>query len=217
MKIKFPTTSALLSVIYRSEQESPNFFENMHGVLEKAWMKSDTIILPGDFKCDLFCLENKVGNAIQPKTRRLLNLFQSFGMQNIINTPTRITLELRNLIDLIVTTKPRLIKRKGVLPLGISNHCLTYATLSLSQKRPPPKVINIRSFKKFQVDQFQADISAAPFHVAHIFDHKDGVLWAWNSFFKEICDFHVPVKRVRIRSQSLPWVNNSSRRKMNLR
>lgn len=107
VQIKFPTISALFSAIYRSEQESPNFFENMHGALEKAWMKSDTIILPGDFNCDLFGLENKVGNAIQPKARRLLNLFQSFGMQNIINTPTRITLESRTLIDLIVTTKPR--------------------------------------------------------------------------------------------------------------
>ena len=152
VQIKFPTTSALLSVIYRSEQESPNFFEDMHGVLEKAWIKSDTIILLGDFNCDLFGLENKVGNAIQPKPRRLLNLFQSFGMKNIINTPTMITLESRTIIDLIVTTKPRLIKRKGVLPLGISDHCLIYATLSLSQIRPPAKVINIRSFKKFQVD-----------------------------------------------------------------
>ena len=154
---------------------------------------ADTIILLGAFNCDLFGLENKVGNAIQPKTRRLLNLFHSFDMQNIINTPTRMTLESRTLIDLIVTTKPRLIKRKGVLPLGISDHCLIYATLSLSQKCPPPKVINIRSFKKFQVDQSQADISAAPFHVAHIFDHRDDVLRAWNSLFKEICDFHAPV------------------------
>ena len=162
VQIKFPTISALFSVIYKSEQESPNFFEDVHDVLEKAWMKSDTIILLGDFNCDLFGLENKIGNAIQPKTRRLLNIFQSFGMQNIINTPTRITLKSCTLIDLIVTTKPRLIKRKGVLPLGISDHCLIYATLSLSQKRPPPKVMNIRSFKKFQVDQFQADISSCP-------------------------------------------------------
>lgn len=78
----------------------------MHGVLAKAWIKSDTIILLGDFNCDLFGLENKVGNAIQSKARRLLNLFQSFGMQNIINTPTRVTLESRTLTDLIVTIKP---------------------------------------------------------------------------------------------------------------
>lgn len=32
-----------------------------------------------------------------------------------------------------------------------------------------------------------------------------------------VCDFHVPVKSVRIRSQSLSWMDNSIRWKMNLR
>lgn len=119
VQIKFPTTPALFSVIYRSELECPNFFEDIYGVFEKAWMKSDTIILLGDFNCDLQGIESKIGSEIQPKTRRLLTLFQLFGMQNIVNMPTKITPGSSTLIDLIVTTKPDLINRKGVLPLGI--------------------------------------------------------------------------------------------------
>lgn len=34
--VKFPTTSALFSVIYRSELECPNFFEDIYGVFKKA-------------------------------------------------------------------------------------------------------------------------------------------------------------------------------------
>ena len=117
----------------------------------------------------------------------------------------------------IVTTKPDLINRKGVLPLGISDHCLIYVTLNLKHKRPPPKVISVRNYKQFQVDQFRADITAAPFHVALVFEDKDDVLWAWNKLFKDICDLHAPTKRVKIRSQSSPWLNNDIRRKMNLR
>ena len=89
VQIKFPTTSVLFSVIYRSELESPNFFEDIHGVFEKAWMKSDTIVLLGDFNCDLQGTDSKTGSEIQPKTRRLLTLFQLFGMQNIVNKPSR--------------------------------------------------------------------------------------------------------------------------------
>ena len=81
---------------------------------------------------------------------------------------TRITPGSSTLIDLIVTTKPVLINRKGVLPLGISDHCLIYATLNLKHKRPPPKVINARNYKQFQADQSRADITAAPFHVARV-------------------------------------------------
>ena len=180
-------------------------------------MKSDTIILLGDFNCDLLGIDSKTESEIHPKTRRLLTLFQLFDMQNIVNKPTRITPGSSTLIDLIVTTKQNLINRKGVLPLGLSDHSLIYATLNLKLKRPPPNVINVTNYKQFQADQFRADIIAAPFQVAQVFEEKGDVLWAWDKLFKNICDLHAPMKRVKIRSQSSPWINNEIRRKMNLR
>ena len=45
-------------------------------------------------------------------------------------------------------------------------------------------MINVRNYKQFQVDQFRADITAAPFHVARVFEDKDDVLWAWNKYSK---------------------------------
>ena len=175
-------------------------------------MKPDTIILLGDFNCDLLGIDSKTESEIHPKTRRLLTLFQLFDMQNIVNKPTRITPGSSTLIDLIVTTKPNLINRKGVLPLGLIN-----ATLNFKLKRPPPNVINVRNCKQFQVDQFRTDIIAAPFQVAQVFEEKGDVLWAWDKLFKNICYLHAPMKRVKIRSQSSPRINNEIRRKMNLR
>ena len=78
-------------------------------------------------------------------------------------------------------------------------------------------MINVRNYKQFQVEQFRADIIAAPFQVDQVFEDKDDVPWAWNKLFKNICDLHAPMKRVKIRSQSSPWMNNGIRRKMNLR
>lgn len=50
---KFHSRNALFLVFYRSELESPNFFENLYEVLEKAWIKSNCIFLPGDLNCNL--------------------------------------------------------------------------------------------------------------------------------------------------------------------
>ena len=105
--------------------------------------KLDNIVLLGDFNCHLQGTDSKTGSEIQPKTARLLTLFQLFGMQNIVNQPTKITLGSSTLIDLIVTTKPNLINRKGVVPLGLSDHCLIYATLNLKLNRPPLNVIDV--------------------------------------------------------------------------
>ena len=40
IQIKFPSNSVLLSVMYRSELESQNLFEDFYEQLEKAWMKA---------------------------------------------------------------------------------------------------------------------------------------------------------------------------------
>ncbi|CAH3133336.1 unnamed protein product, partial [Porites lobata] len=105
IQVKFPAHTTLFSVVYRSELETPNFFENFHG------------------------------------TKNLLGLFEDFNMQNVIAEPTRITYTTKSLIDLIVTTKVDVVRCTGVMPLGISDHCLVYATLKLGSKRPPPKII----------------------------------------------------------------------------
>lgn len=75
-----------------------------------------------------------------------LRLFEDFNMQNVIAEPTRITYTTKLLIDLIVTTKVDVVRCTGVMPLGISDHCLVYATLKLGSKRPPPKIIRTRNF-----------------------------------------------------------------------
>ena len=67
----------------------------------------------------------------------------------------------------------------AVPPRGLYiDRCIIYATLNLKHKRPPPNVINVRNYQQFQVDQFRADITAAPFHVTWVFEDKDDVLWA---------------------------------------
>ena len=179
VQVKFPTANVLFSVMYRSELECPNFFEDAYVTLEKAWMKTDHIFLLGDFNCDLLNSFGNTGSDVRTKVRKLLHLFEQFDMQNVVEEPTRLTLETKTLIDLIVTTKPELINIKGVLPLGISDHNLIHATIKLRQKRPPPRIITIRNFKNFNIKEFHADLSRAPFYVANVFEDKDDVQWAW--------------------------------------
>ena len=60
-------------------------------------------------------------------------------MQNVIKEATRITPSTETLIDVIATNKPELVRTTGVLPLGITDHSLVYATLRLKRKRPTPQ------------------------------------------------------------------------------
>ena len=97
-------------------------------------MKTDHIILLGDFNSNLLNTFGETVSDVRSKTRKLLHLFKQFDLQNTVEEPTRLTLETKTLIDLIVTTKPVLFDIKGVLPVGISDHSLVYATLRLRQR-----------------------------------------------------------------------------------
>ncbi|XP_022797595.1 uncharacterized protein LOC111335861 [Stylophora pistillata] len=120
------------------------------------------------------------------KTKKLLGTFEYFNMQNIISQPTRITSTTEFLIDLIVTTKANMVRQCGVLPLGISDHSLVYATLKLKSKRPPPKIVRSRNFKRCNIQDFKKDIELIPFHLLDIFEDKDDVLWGWNLLFNDV-------------------------------
>ncbi|XP_068735462.1 uncharacterized protein [Montipora capricornis] len=203
--------------MYRSGLECPTFFEDAYVTLEKAWMKTDHVILLGNFNCDLLNTCGETGSDVRSKTRKLLHLFEQFDLQNIVQQPTRVTLETKRLIALIVTTKPEVFKIKRALPVGISDHSLVYATLKLRQRRPPPRIFTIRNFQNFSIKEFQADLSYVPFHEADDFEDKDDVQWAWSLMFNEISDKHAPFKKIKIRSKSDPWITNEIRRKMNYR
>ena len=136
-------------------------------------------------------------------------------MQNIVQKATRTTLTSHTLIDLIVTTRKDLVNSMDVIPLGISDHNLIYATLLLKNKRPPRNYIKTRDYKRLDEDKFRYDIETAPFHISQVFEDEDDVLWAWQQLFKIICDEHASLKEVRIRSTSAPWIANAIRFKMN--
>ena len=181
-------------------------------------MKSNKIFLLGDLNWALLGareLTDLIDN--NHKTRKLLDLRDLFNMQNVVNEPNRVTPTTQSLIDLIVTTKVNLVGKSGVLPLGLSDHCLTYATLKLKSKRPPLKIIRTRNFKHFNDKDFKTDIERIPFHKTTVFQDKDDSLWAWVQLFSSVCDQHAPHRVLKARSVSSPWINKQIKLKMNRR
>lgn len=81
IQVKLPTYNTLFSVINRSELESPNFFAHLQDTLEKAWLKTDNIFLLGDFNCNLLDLNEDSPTGLPDKTRKLLNVLDSFCMR----------------------------------------------------------------------------------------------------------------------------------------
>ena len=208
LQVKFPSSSVLFAVIYRPPDAS-EFFDLISATLEKSRLKTSHTVLLRDFNCNF-----KTESEQCPNVRKLRSIFKTFNMQNVVNANTRETLTTSTLLDLIVTTRTDLMGKCGVFRLGISDHNMVYATMNLKNKRPQPKYIKTRDYRKLDAQNFRQDIESVPFHIASVFEEPDDVLWAWQTLFNGICDEHVAQKEVKIRSKSAPWITNEIRYKI---
>ena len=90
---------------------------------------------------------------------------------------------------LFLLTSPRLPKTR-VIHTGLSDHDLVHTVLKTRHMRSKAETITKRSFKTFDKDSFQADLSTGPFSVSYVFDDPDDVYWCWHQLYDQVLDGH---------------------------
>ena len=75
----------------------------------------------------------------------------------------------------------------------------------------------INNYKNFDENKFKAEIEATPWSVCEIFNDLEDQVWAWKRLFKNIASAHIPKRKVRTRTNSLPWLNLEIRKAQNKR
>lgn len=82
-------------------------------------------------------------------SKRLLDIIDIYQLEQIISEPTRVTTETTSLIDVFITNIPQKVKSSGVLRISISDHYMIYVCTKDAISRPPPKIVETRSFKNY--------------------------------------------------------------------
>ena len=152
-------TSFMLGTIYRASYT--NTLINIEGEtkieenIRKASEISDRIVVTGDFNVDM-------NNEIHRETITLNNIFDTYGLTQIINKPTRVDPRSKKptLIDHIWTNLNQLVRGKGTF-LGVSDHLGTYVKLNITKNEPSQKFIKIRSYVNYNEELFNSNLSEA--------------------------------------------------------
>ena len=72
-----------------------------------------------------------------------------------------------------------------------------------------------RTFKNFNRDSFQEDLSRVPFHAAYVFNDLDDVYWCWETLYNQVLDDHAPMRSFkRRRSVESKFITPEIRREM---
>ena len=124
--------------------------------------KNHPVILTGDLNLPSidWSLDNVTQNAYDRQhCQYLLDIMNNFHLNQLVNEPTRCTPSTANILDLVFTTKPALVKNLSVIP-GLSDHShLSFKLLSRAKRTPraPRKVFD---YKRGNLEGFKQDIAA---------------------------------------------------------
>jgi phosphoribosylaminoimidazolecarboxamide formyltransferase/IMP cyclohydrolase len=75
----------------------------------------------------------------------------------------------------------------------------------------------VKNYKYVDKSKFKSALQNVPWWVCDIFDDLDDVQNAWELLYKDVVDEYITERKVKVRQNSLPWVNSEIRKRLNKR
>lgn len=181
-----------------------HFFDEFENILSDVLPLIETFYCTGDFNVNLL-------NTDCPDTRVVCDFFETMGLHQVIDQPTRITSSTATLIDYILTTKRRTILDVVVECVDFSDHELLISNINIEIKKKEIVYKTVRNFKAINQTVFYEELQSLPWR--NIFDIEgldDKVEFLTNNI---ICllDRHAPYVTYKISKNYAPWMTDTLR------
>ena len=192
----------LVCTCYRAPNTSlPVFIDNVTAALAKLSDDIELIIL-GDLNVD-YGNKQKANLLLKSKLQNFANLH---NLDQLIECPTRVTVNNASLIDLIFVNNSHRVVNKGVIPLPLSDHSLVYCTIKAGVAKVAPRTIEYRSYKHYDKELFLHDLRATDWSPVYRADNVNEAVNTWCTIYSSIADQHAPIKRQRVKGNKAPWM-----------
>ena len=200
----------MVGFLYRNPAERMDWHARFNDLMEAVNLKANEIIVLGDFNLDL----------MKPNYR-WTQLYENLGLILLNNKPTRITNTSETLIDHIYVNAMQNIIEICTTPCGCSDHysiSITWCKKGIKIPKIGHKIINYRSYAKFDEDAYLNDLNIAPLQNVFGFTDPDEAMEYWQKTFLEVFNRHAPMKTQRVKhSIKPPWLTKEIENEMRIR
>ena len=117
----------------------------------------------------------------------------------------------KTIIDHIITNRSEAASKSGVLACGISDYDVVLMTKHrrLPKLRSPPRLLNVKNYKKFNLNAFRQDMNNVPFDKIKSISKDANEMWIlWKAFFLDILNKHAPIVNIKVKENNIPYVTS---------
>ena len=164
--------------------------------------------LLGDLNVDL------LPTATSPNRAKLVEMFDIYDLEQLINELTRITAKSSTLIYLCITSAPINVVNSGVMHLSISDHSLVYMIGKAHYVQDGVRHIEARTMKNISTENFLRDLEQKHWNNISYFEDPNKMWEIWKCKLMEVIDKHAPLRSRRISNRKSPWITNDLRREI---
>ncbi len=199
VELRTKVGTILIEVIYCPPNTSAQTTKVLCEMFETVAQEGKEMVIMGDFNMNM--LSPNAGS------RQLQSTAFECNLRRLISEPTRVTNNSRTVIGLLFTSHPESFERAGCADVLDSDHAMIYGVYCKGrERRLPPHVKTIRSFKNSDADELIQDLENAPWSLMDTFDTVDRKWEYWKTTFLSVVDRHAPLRKVRVREHSSPWI-----------
>lgn len=212
IKVKLGKTRVVFGVAYRPEWVNLNDFLNaLEQSITYAIPLCDNLICTGDFNIDLL----KINSS---KSIHFLNMINTFGLYQLINSPTRITKNSSTLLDVIIVSNKKVVSESGVKELhGLSDHCLVYCKFMVESTSSSVCTRTYREFKNFDHESFNMSLEAVQWNLILNCNSIDEKLLFFNENLLNVINTHAPIRTAKFSKPPSPWLTDTIKLMQRLR
>lgn len=201
-----------VGVLYRPPHFNyKTFVDELESTVSDIAPTVDHLIVLGDFNIDMLCLNDA-------RVIALSDVFDTFGLTQLINEPTRSTLNSSTLIDLLCVSDSVRVECSGTICAGhISDHDLVFCRFRVRGMARGLVCKAVRSFRNFCHASFLTDLYSIPFYnIFDLLNVNDKVQFLTDGILHTI-DKHAPLRDCKFTRSPAPWITDTVREMQRLR
>lgn len=177
-------------VVYRPPSSPASWISRLDACLLQARSICAEVTLMGDFNMDI----------LDYTPTSLVALSAAHDLTQLIQEPTRVTLNTSTLIDHLYTSNEENIIGQGVVPLGLSDHYMIFCTRKVgNQTVRPSQRRSTRDWSRFDLEAYQKSLARVPWYQINKLDDPSHMVDMFYQQLSRVVDTHAPM-RVSTRS-----------------